>query len=72
MPAYAFNSDDRRVSRDTLLQLPSTYNYWFPTFSGSTVTQLALSAPLTTPTGPTSLATCPRFRHVRHAPDRPQ
>lgn len=72
MPAYALNYDDPRISRDTLLHLPSAYNYWFPAFSGITITQLTLSPPLTTPTGLTSLATCPRCRHVRHAPDRPQ
>ena len=47
MPAYALNSDDRddrRVSRDTLVRLPSAYNYCFPAFSGGTITQLALSS----------------------------
>ena len=46
MPAYALNSDDRddrRVSREMLVRLPSTYNYCFPGFSGGTTTQLALS-----------------------------
>ena len=45
--AYALNSvdcDDRRVSRDTLVRLPSTYNYYFLAFSGATITQLALSS----------------------------
>ena len=44
---YALNSndrDDRHVSRDTLVRLPSAYNYCFPGFSGGTITQLALSS----------------------------
>ena len=47
MPAYALNADDRddrRISRDTLVRLPSAYNYCFPGFSGGTITQLALSS----------------------------
>ena len=47
MPAYALESDDRDdccVSRDTLVCLPSAYNYCFPAFSGGTITQLALSS----------------------------
>ena len=47
MPTYALNSDDRddrRVSRDMLVRLPSAYNYYFPGFSGGTITQLALSS----------------------------
>ena len=62
MPAYALNSNDRndrRISRDTLVRLPSAYNYCFPAFSGGTIT------------GPTLLATYPRSRHVRHAPTHP-
>jgi hypothetical protein len=38
MTAYALNTDDGRVSRDTLVYLPSAYNYWFPAFSGGTIT----------------------------------
>ena len=71
MPAYALNSDDRddrRVSRDTLVRLPSAYNYCLLAFSGGTITQLVLSAPLTTPIGLTALATCTRSRQVCHAP----
>ena len=47
MRAYALNSndrDDRRVSRDTPVRLPSAYNYRFPGISGGTITQLALSS----------------------------
>ena len=47
MPAYALNSDDRDdrpVSRDMLVRLPSAYNYCFPDFSDGTITQLALSS----------------------------
>ena len=45
MHAYALNfddRDDRRVSHDTLVRLPSAYNYCFPGFFGGTITQLAL------------------------------
>jgi hypothetical protein len=47
MPTYALNSDDRddrRISRDMLVHLPSAYNYWFPPFFGGTITQIALSS----------------------------
>ena len=73
MPAYALNSDDcedHRVSRNTLVHLPSAYNYWVPAFYGGTITQLAISSEA--PTGLTLLATYPRSLHVRHAPARPR